>query len=157
MTEHSKPVRLAHAALYAGIDGKWKRVEDILNRLNSECPGPGLGDALVAWCDALAEHSTGGKPVFGRVKVSHLNVDTGSMDNQAEITPERAWVARLVAARAAGDRDAFVALIEELNAIDDGFEQGKYVATLVECVALTMRNLPRGYARKGGTSAAGRS
>lgn len=146
---HSKPVRLAHAALRAGIDGKWKTVEALLNRLNAECPGPGLGDALVAWCDALAEHSTGGDPGFERVKVAHFNVDTGSMNRVEEITPEREWVGRLVAARAAGDRDTFKALLVELNAITDGMKRGRYVTTLVESVALTMRSLPRGYARLG--------
>lgn len=147
--QHSKPIRLAHAALAAGIDGNWRRVEDLLNRLNAECPGPGLGDALVAWCDALAEHSCDGMPEFGRVKVAHLNVDTGAMNQQDEITPERSWVGRLLAARGAGDRDAFAALLDELNAIPDGFQRGHHVSTLVESVALTIRNVPRGYARMG--------
>ena len=155
--EHSKPVRLAHAALIAGVDGKWKTVEALMKRLNAECPGPGLGDALVAWCDALAEHSYGGVPEFGRVRVNHLNADTGAMNNQAEITPERAWTARLIAARAAGDRDAFEALLGELNAIPDGFERGRYAITVVESVALTIRSLPRGYARVLGRASGGES
>lgn len=146
---HSKPVRLAHAALTAGIDGNWNRVVATISRINTECPGPGLGDALVAWCDALAEHATGGMPEFGRVRVSHLNADTGTLNKQDEITAERQWVARLVAARAAGDRDGFVALMDELNAIPDGFVRGRFVLTLVESVALTVRSLPRGYARMG--------
>jgi hypothetical protein len=148
-TEHRKPVRLAHAALFAGIDGKWKRVEEILQRLNAECPGPGLGDALVAWCDALAEHSCDGMPEFGRVNVAHFNSDTGAMNRRDEITPERAWTNRLVTARAAGDRDAFVAAMDELNAIPDRLAAGRYVTTLVQSVALTIRSLPRGYANMG--------
>lgn len=146
---HSKPVRLAHAALAAGVAGQWKRVEHCLNRLNTECPGPGLGDALVAWCDALAEHSNDGMPEFGRVNVVHFNTDTGALNQRDEITPARSWAARLIAARGAGDRDQFVALLAELNAITDGFERGRYATTLLESVALTIRNLPRGYARMG--------
>lgn len=146
---HSKPVRLAHAALRAGVVGKWKTVEALLNRINAECPGPGLGDALVAWCDALAEHSNDGMPEFGRIKVAHLNADTGAMNKRDEITPERAWAARLVAARGAGDRAAFESLLDELNAIPDGFERGRYATTLVESVAGTIRTLPRGYAHMG--------
>lgn len=153
--EHSKPVRLAHAALAAGVRGEWKRVEAALNRLNTECPGPGLGDALVAWCDAHAEHSCDGMPEFGRVKVAYLNTDTGTMNKQDEITPQRAWAGRLLAARGEGDRDAFIALLDELNTIPDGFARGRYVATLIECVALTIRNLPRGYARIGAKGDAG--
>jgi len=146
---YSKPVRLAHQAITAGVDGKWSRVGDIVKRLNIECPGPGLGDALVAWCDALAEHANDGMPEFGRARVAHLNKDTGTINKKEEITPEREWVARLVTARAAGDRDAFVAAMDELNAISDGFERGRYVLTLVESVALTIRSFPRGYARMG--------
>lgn len=149
--QHSKPVRLAHAALFAAIDGKWKRVEGLLIRLNTECPGPGLGDALVAWCDALAEHSNDGMPEFGRVRVQTLEVETGAMNAPNGETPEIRWVGRLITARAAGDRAAFEACMADLNAISDGFARGRYVLQLVESVALTVRNLPRGYARMGQT------
>jgi hypothetical protein len=151
-TAYSKPVRLAHAALFAAVDGKWKRVEELLNRLNRECPGPGLGDALVAWCDAMAEHSCDGMPEFGKVRISHLNIDTGTLNKADEITARAAWAGRMIAARVEGNRDAFVANMDELNAIDDGLERGRYVATLVESVALTIRNLPRGYAQMGRSS-----
>jgi hypothetical protein len=147
--QHSKPVRLAHAALTAGVDGKWKRVEQLLNRINTECPGSGLGDALVAWCDAFAEHSNDGMPEFEQVRIAHLNVDTGAMNQADEVTARRAWAGRIIAARVAGDRDAFVTCLDELNAIEDGFERGQHVASLVESVALSIRTLPRGYARMG--------
>jgi hypothetical protein len=147
--QHSKPVRLAHAALVAGVDGKWKRVEDILRRLNTECPGPGLGDALVAWCDAMAQHAEGGEPEFQPVRIATMNADTGGLNSPEGNTPELRWAGRLIAARAAGDRDQFVAVMDELNAIDDGFTRGRYVVQLVESVALVMRTLPYGYARMG--------
>jgi hypothetical protein len=147
--EHSKPVRLAHAALFAAMDNKWKRVEALLSRLNTECPGPGIGDALVAWCDAMAEHAEGGEPEFGRIRVATINTDTGALNAEDGNRPAIRWATRLVAARAAGDRGAFVAAMDELNAIPDGFERGRYVGQLVESVALTIRTLPRGYARMG--------
>lgn len=149
--QYNKPVRLAHDALFAAVDGKWNRVEGLLIRLNTECPGPGLGDALVAWCDALAEHSNDGMPEFGRVRVKTLEVETGAMDAPTGEKPEIQWVGRLITARAAGDRAAFEACMGELNAIEDGFARGRYVLQLVESVALTIRNVPRGYARMGST------
>ena len=145
---HSKPVRLAHAALLACVDRDWPKAERFLQRLNAECPGPGLGDALVGWCDALAEHANDGPPEFGKVRIFEINQDTGA--KLTELTPQQQWCNRLIVARAAGDRDAFVALLDELNAIGDGMERGTYAVCLVQAVAGTMRILPRGYARMGG-------
>lgn len=146
MSAHSKPVRLAHAALFAAVDLKWRRCEELLARLNRECPGPGLGDALVAWCDAMQEHSTDGDMSFQKVRTIPMAIETGELDAAAGKTRYLAWCGRIIAARAAGDRDGFVACMDELNAIPDGRERGRYVCMLVESVALTMRNLPRGYA-----------
>jgi hypothetical protein len=153
-SQHSKPVRLAHAALAAATAGKWKSVATTVERISTECPGVGLGDALVAWCDAIAEHSNDGMPEFGRVRVATLETDTGAMNAPSGQTPHIQWVGRLIAARAAGDRAAFEACMDELNAIVDGFERGRYVLQLVESVALTIRHLPRGYARMGSTQEA---
>lgn len=150
-TQHSKPIRLAHAALTAAIDGKWRKASDLVTRISTECPGPGIGDALIAWCDALAEHSNGGPVEFGKVRVRTLETETGAIDADAGRTPYLDWAGRLVVARGAGDFDAFAALLDEVNAIPDGFERGRYAGQLLESAALTIRNLPYGYARMGGT------
>lgn len=147
---HSKPVRLAHAALYACIDKDWTKAERLLRRLNTECPGPGLGDALVAWCDALAEHGNDGPFEFGKVRVFEVDGDTGA--KLGDLTPQQEWCNRLIVARAAGNRDAFAALLDELNTIADGMERGTYAVCLAQAVAGTMRTYPRGYARMGRAS-----
>jgi hypothetical protein len=152
VSAHSKPVRLAHAALLAGVDGKWQRATDLIKRINEECPGPGLGDALVAWCDAMQEHSTDGDMTFVKIQTAPMKVETGELEAHGEKAAYLAWCGRLITARAAGDRDAFVACMDELNAMPDGFERGQYVGALVESVALTIRTLPRGYARMGRAS-----
>jgi hypothetical protein len=143
------PVQLAAAALRAGVDGKWKTAEAILVRLGTECGSDGLGDALVAWCDAVLEHGNDGMPEFGRIKVAHFNADSGALNVREEITPERAWTARLLAARGAGDLDAFREALQEINALADDRARGRYVAELVTSAALTIRTLPRGYNRLG--------
>jgi hypothetical protein len=147
--EHSKPIRLAHAALLAGVDGKWQKATDIIARINAECPREGLADALVAWCDAIQEHSTDGDMAFQKIRTVPMAVETGELNNPAADTPQMGWAQRLIVARAAGDRDAFVALLDELNAIGDGWERGRYVSALVTSAALTIRTLPRGYATLG--------
>lgn len=152
MAEHSKPVRLAHAALFAGVDGKWQKATDLIARINAECPREGLADALVAWCDAIQEHSTDGDMSFQKIRTVMMAVETGELNNSAANTPYMDWTQRLITSRAAGDRDVFVALLDELNAVDDGFERGRYVSALVTSAALTIRTLPRGYARMGRVS-----
>lgn len=144
---HSKPVRLAHAILQAAVGQELRKVERLMARLNTECPGPGLGDALVAWCDALAEHANDGMPEFGQVRVLDIDQETGA--RLTERTPQQQWANRLIVARAAGDQPAFQALLDELNAVEDGFERGQYAATLILAVAGTIRLFPRGYARMG--------
>jgi hypothetical protein len=40
-----------------------------------------------------------------------------------------------------------------VNQIEDGFERGRWVSELIQSVALTIRSLPRGYARMGAKEA----
>lgn len=147
MDDHRKPVRLASAALQAAIAGKWKTVESTMQRLGTECDSGGLALALVAFCDTFAEHACDGMPEFGKVKMASWCVDTGAVG-----PPPResvTWATELIQARVAGDQKAFSALLDKLNAMVDGFQRGRYVLELVESVALTIRSLPRGYARMG--------
>jgi len=145
--EFSKPVRFAATALRAAIDRKWPTVERTLNRLNAECDAHGLALALVAWCDAFAEHANDGMPEFGRIRVATWNVDTGEVGPAPRESVR--WASDLIGARAAGDEAAFTAQLDRLNAIRDGAERGRYVLELIESVALTIRSTPRGYARMG--------
>lgn len=147
--EYKKPIRLAHAVLQAAVEQDLRKAERLMARLNEECPRDGLGLALVAWCDAIAEHAEGGTPEFGKVRVLDIDQDTGA--RLTERTPQQRWANRLVAARAAGDEAAFRALLDDLNTIEDGFERGKYAATLIQAAAGTIRLFPRGYARMGRT------
>lgn len=149
MAEHSKPIRLAHAALLAGVDDKWQKATDLVARINAECQSGGLADALVAWCDAMQEHANDGDMTFQKIRTVPMAVETGELNNETAKTPYMDWTQRLITARAAGDRDAFVALLDELNAVGDGRERGRYVSALVTSVALSIRTLPRGYAKLG--------
>ncbi|GLY21669.1 hypothetical protein [Micromonospora sp. NBRC 101691] len=144
---HSKPVRLAAAALDAALARQWPRAERALQRLNAECDSEGLATALIGWCDTLIVHTTGGDTGSQTVRMAAWNVDTGVIDG--EIRPTVRWAMELIQARAAKDLDAFQAKLDELNAIDDGFERGKYAVELLQSVALTISSTPRGYARMG--------
>ena len=147
MPDHRKPVRLAEAVLQAAIAGKWKTVESTMQRLGTECDSNGLATALVAFCDTFAEHANDGMPEFSKVRMASWCVDTGAIGAPPRESVQ--WAMDLIQARAAGDEQAFSALLKKLNAVGDGVDRGRYVLELVEAVALTMRNLPRGYARMG--------
>lgn len=144
---HSKPVRLAAAALDAALAQQWPRAERALQRLNAECDRHGLATALIGWCDTLIVHTTGGDTDPGKVRMSAWNVDTGALGG--EVRPTVRWAMELIQARASMDIDAFQAKLDELNAITDGFERGRYAVELLQSVALTINSLPRGYGRMG--------
>lgn len=143
--QYSKPVRLAGAALHAGLANKWETAARYVERISVECGEEGLGTALMAWCDAYVDHSTGGNPATLRVHMAHMEVESGRLDG--DVPDKVLWAGRLVAARAEMDEARFTAVLGELPY--DGYEVGRYVLALVESVATTINALPRGYARMG--------
>ncbi len=148
---HSKPLRLAAAALTAGIDDKWKAATRYVQRINDECGPDALPLVLMGWCDTMAEHATDGQPLSAKVNVLGMEHETGSLASD-KMPPRTRWAAAVLKARAELDEDAFRALIEELNAMPDGHERGSYVGAVLESAALSIRSLPRGYARMGRAS-----
>jgi hypothetical protein len=150
--QYSKAVRLAGAALHAGIDGDWTKASYYVQRINDECDPSGLCDAPIGWCDTQIEHATGGDFEFSdRFQAHTMEVGSGQLDR--DDAPARVrWAYRLVLARARGDETEFRALLDDLNSFEDGAQRGSYVGALVESAALAMRTLPRGYARMGRSS-----
>lgn len=148
--EHRKPVRLATDAYHAALAKDWPKVERVFARLNNECDSEGLATALIAWCDTFIDHVTGGEDV-GRFRLVGWNVDTGTV-GEPGMRPSVVWAHRLISARAAMDVEAFQAALDELNAITEGFERGRYAGELLESIALSVNSLPRGYGQTGRTS-----
>lgn len=146
---HSKPARLAHAALSAALADKWATATRAIQRINDECGGDGLSIALRAWCDTYVDHSTDGtmNPNVGGVNL--IRTETGQLDRiGSDRVPARVqWAARLVHARAAMDQEAWLSCIAELP--DDGHVIGSYVGAVLEAVAISINGLPRGYAGMG--------
>jgi hypothetical protein len=148
--QYSKAVRLAANAYHAALAKDWRKAERALARLNEECAGEGLFTALKAWCDTFINHASDGAEV-GKFRMVGWNVDTGAV-NESGVRETVTWSHRLIAARAAMDLDAFNATLQELNDIPDGFERGRYVAELLQCIALSVNSLPRGYGQMGRAS-----
>ena len=148
MNEHSKPIRLAAQALRAGIDDNWPSASRYVQRINDECGPDSLPYALMAWCDALADHATDGEPVTDQVRVAPMAYETGQIGG--DVPPRIRWGNAVVKARAEMDQAAFTALVNELNTIPDAAVRGSYVGAVLEAAALSIRAFPRGYTRMGG-------
>ncbi|HEV2927568.1 MAG TPA: hypothetical protein VGW74_02665 [Propionibacteriaceae bacterium] len=154
-TEHRKPIRLAANAFHAALAQKWDAAQRALQRINDECGPEGLADALIALCDTLAAHATGGDTPSQRVRISFMDGNTGRLDEPGspQVPAEVQWAGRLIAARAEMDEDKFRAVLNELP--HDGAAVGRHVWSLLQLVAWQVNGLPRGYARmgQGGTDA----
>jgi hypothetical protein len=148
---HSKPRRLASEILAAATAEKWTTVSALMTRLSNECPGEGITEALLGWCDTTLNHASGG--TFGtgqRLAVMPMAIETGQING--ELPPELRWAMNLLQARANMDKPAFRALLDQINAISDGHERGQYAGALVQCCALTLRDLPYGGPAKVGAA-----
>jgi hypothetical protein len=149
---HQKEFRLATAAYHSALAGEREAAGRYLQRISDECGGEGLNVALIAWCDTYADHATDGALGPIRANVGFVNTKTGALGRgQSDGIPAHVhWAGRLIQARAAMDEQAWSALLDELP--EDGFERWPYVRAVLDCVALTVNGLPRGFARMGRTS-----
>lgn len=147
---HSKPLRLAGAALYWALSRDLRKAGRYVKRLSDEVGGEGIMLALCAWADAFADHATDGDP-NGRPKaMTMINAATGQAETieESEAPADVKWAARWVHARASQDHDLCDQLLDELPR-DDAKAVGDHVIAVLDCVAETMNGLPRGYARMG--------
>lgn len=140
-------VRLASRTLAACQADRWDDASALLTRIVEEHGGDGVCLALTAWCDAYADHATDGltgdEPVHAVDGMNYMNAKTGAMG--AESMPDRIrWAGEMITARAAMDRDWWLALLADTGAHPHLLSER--VWAVLECVALTTTRLPRGYA-----------
>src|SRR6185437_16088967 len=93
-----------------------------------------VGFALAAWCDWLIvqQEKLGMATADSNAGVVWRNTASGQVDTDAADVPaEVGWAGRLIQARAALDRDAFGALLNEVP--KDPRRAGAYVWTLLSC------------------------
>lgn len=127
-------------------DEALREIRELFDSYGSE----GIFVALLAWCDAYADHAsagltrTGGRraPMF---MLAADGVSTGAVTSvdHADLPPEVAWCGRLIRARCAMDLAETLKLWYELPNDDIG----PYVVQTLESVGSTISALPRGFAR----------
>jgi hypothetical protein len=143
--QHSKPYRLASAALLAAIDEKFPAAARLVQRLYGECGPDSVVDAILAWCDTLHAHATDGDMAPLKIRIGHMTLETGEVDK--DVPPRIAIAGRLIAARIADDEPGFRAICDEVSSDK---EWSQVVCGVLEQAAATIRTFPRGYARMGG-------
>jgi len=148
VTDHSKTVRLAGAAMHYAQAGKFEAAARYIQRISNECGGQGVEVALRAWIDTFVDHATDGDRRPKRGRMGYVNAVDGQLetDDAARIPDRIKWAGRLVEARAALDEAQYRAALDQLP--EDEFEVGEYVITVLEVCADTINGLPRGFASR---------
>lgn len=136
-----RALRLASDALRCAVAGDRERAFRVVERIGDECGGEGLALAMVGWSDTLIARvpNLTGKPV----RLAFMQADSGRVDENADDVPaEVRWSGRLLAARAADDRQTWNALIDALP--EDGEQVGHHVGCFLGMVALNIRHYSGG-------------
>jgi hypothetical protein len=90
------------------------------------------------------DHAKGGlTPAQVKLQITFQDDDGDGLDT--ETPAELLWAQRMIYARANASRQQWAEALNDLPT-DDASRVGAHVMTLLNLVALTMRDLPRGYA-----------
>ena len=128
---------LAAKALHYAMAEDWERASRAVQVLGDAFGGDGCVTAMLGWADTLISRTPGlagdGRPV----RLAFQTLETGHIDYNADDVPDDVrWAGRLLAARAADDRDTFEALI---NSVPDDATWSKYVGAVLKMSALNLR------------------
>lgn len=101
--------RHATRAFDAYLSGDRAGADEALDQLNTRHGPAGITGALLVWCDTALSAIPRGE---GPVRLEWVDSTTGNVHgNPDQVPPAEQWAGRLLAARAAGDRDMFIALV----------------------------------------------
>lgn len=153
-SSRTRTLQLAREALVAALSRDLLKAGNCIQYIHDDHGVPGIWLALMYWCDAYALYATDGDPgVSNPAPIRVFDVNTGAMadprhDHQDEIPRQVKWATALIEARCAMDQGRFTGLMHELPRGEPAV-CGQYVAQVLDCVALTINGLPRGFARMG--------
>ena len=126
---------LATTALHAAVKEDWPAAQKNVQAL-SDLDDGSLGAAILAWCDTCLASQGIAIDDSRPVQVKWQQDGEGPLQSADEVRPAVRWCGQLINARAAGDEATFMALI---GAVPEGLEFGRYVGTLLQCIAVTLR------------------
>lgn len=130
-------IKLATAALHAGMRGDWQAATRATQDINDRHGGDALLVAMLAWVDTFVVHRTGGSVSDKPVALAFQNAETGEIGSAADVRPEVRWAGQMIAARVADDKATWDALLATVPT--DPKVVGAHVGALLEAVALGLR------------------
>jgi hypothetical protein len=133
--------RLAIKALSAAVHDRPGDAVQTVEGIATVHGSVGVQAAMITWCDLFLDHAKGGLAP-AQVKLQIMFQDD---DPDAETPPEWLWAQRMIYARANASRQQWAEALNDLPT-GDASRVGAHVMTLLNLVAVTMRDLPRGYA-----------
>ncbi|MGI5423075.1 hypothetical protein [Actinomadura luteofluorescens] len=123
--------KLATAALNAVLRGDHPAADRALDQLAAQHGMAGVTNALVTWCDTALKQIPSGA---GPVTLQWVEHGTARVHGDANrVRPAERWAGRLLAARAAGDRHTFIALVESVPPTRAAV--GEHVGAMVQMAA----------------------
>jgi hypothetical protein len=129
--DRARVLALATEALHAASAEDWPAACTAIQAIS----GGGLLTAIMAWCDTLI----GRHPGMAGSRDTPVQV-RWQLDSAGPLQHAR-WAGQVIAARAAMDEAAFMALI---RVPAEGEELGAYVSALLQSVAMTLRSFGDG-------------
>jgi hypothetical protein len=135
--ERDRAVKIATIALHRALAGDLPGAASYVERLNGT---GGLITAIIGWCDTYICRIAGADAYGKGIRIAWWNVETGSIETDADkMPPPQRWAGRVIAARAADDEPGFYAL---LRAPAEGSELGDCITALLDMVARSLNSLP---------------
>lgn len=137
---------LAGDVLRASMESREDLTIQLFDRLFSQSPAIYLVAAPMAWIDIFLDHALGGRRIRNAEVELSFAKDNESLSSQniEDILESQVWAGRLIAARAADDREIYSALLKVI--CDDRQRIPTYVTDLLMVIVTTMKRTPRGYA-----------
>jgi hypothetical protein len=135
-----RAVELAETALNAAMTNDVRAAVDAIQAIGKETGEGGLGDAVLAWCDAYIERMPGARAAADRgamISPAFMVEGSGVIGGPEGAPVEVRWAARLIVARALDDQATFMALLGAVP--EDPRIRGDHIWGLVSTVAASLR------------------
>ena len=125
----------AGRALTHALDGDPGSAARTVMRMVDEHGPASAAMAMQSWMDTVLHYRGIPAGHGAMVKLAFVDSETGAVSDADGVAPEWAWAGRMLAARAANDRDGFLGLLHAVP----GNDLGKHVMVLLLACAVQLR------------------
>lgn len=140
-------IELARDAYWAALREERTRATGYVQKINDEHGAAAVLLAICSWIDTYVDHVTDGGDAINMKRLQFIERHTRRVDtlDSPWLPEEVRWAGRVIYARATMNPDLFLDLV---NGVEGNAEAGYRVMILLDLVAQTIKNMPRGFAKK---------